>query len=464
MYIKDFTHGNVAKQLMVFAWPIFLSNLLQVVYNMVDMMVVGNVLGKEGVSAVSVGGDISNLLTFVAMGFSSAGQVIIAQYIGAKENEKIGRFVGTMCSFLMLCALCLSVVGLIFQPEMLEFMNTPKEAIEGAISYSTICMSGMVFIYGYNMVSAILRGMGDSKHPFLFIGLSTVMNLVLDIVFVAVLDYGAGGAALATVISQGVSFLACAIFLMRNSSKFQMNVTLKDFVRWDGDMLTKLLKLGIPMAIKTASIQVSKLFVNSWINSYGVAVSAFSGIANKVASVANLISMAMNSAGSTMVGQNIAAREYERVKEVMKQIAIITLVIAAALSVVMWLFPREIFGLFTSGADEDVLSLAKGFVPIAVLLFFGASMRAIMNALINGSGNYKTNFATAILDGIVLRIGLAVLFGLVLDMRHYGFWLGDALAGFTPFWIGLVFYFSGAWKKDKSVTEKSRKEKSDGRG
>ena len=462
--IKDFTTGNVARQLVVFAWPLFLSNLLQIFYNMVDMMVVGNVLGKEGVSAVSVGGDISNLLTFVAMGFSSAGQVIIAQYIGAKENEKIGRFVGTMCSFLMLCALCLSVVGLIFQPEMLELMNTPKEAIEGAISYSTICMSGMVFIYGYNMVSAILRGMGDSKHPFLFIGLSTVMNLVLDIVFVAVLDYGAGGAALATVISQGVSFLACAIFLMRNSSKFQMNVTLKDFVRWDGDMLTKLLKLGIPMAIKTASIQVSKLFVNSWINSYGVAVSAFSGIANKVASVANLISMAMNSAGSTMVGQNIAAREYERVKEVMKQIAIITLVIAAALSVVMWLFPREIFGLFTSGEDEDVLSLAKGFVPIAVLLFFGASMRAIMNALINGSGNYKTNFATAILDGIVLRIGLAVLFGLVLDMRHYGFWLGDALAGFTPFWIGLVFYFSGAWKKDKSVTEKSRKEKSDGRG
>ncbi len=451
--IKDFTQGNVTKQLAVFALPIFLSNLLQVVYNMVDMMVVGNTLGKAGLSAVSVGGDLSHLLTFVAMGFSNAGQVIIAQYIGRKEKAKIGRFIGTMSGFLLVCAIILSIVGLLCQNKLLSLMNTPDEAYAGARAYSAICMSGLVFIYGYNVVSAILRGMGDSRHPFIFIAIAAVLNLILDIVFVAHLNMGAGGAALATVIGQAVSFISCVVFLCLNSESYELKIKLKDFIKWNKEMLSSLLKLGVPMAIKTASIQVSKLFVNSWINSYGVAVSAFSGIANKIASVANLISMAMNTAGSTMVGQNIAAREYTRVKEILKQIAAITLVIALILSVAICIFPEEIFSVFTDEGDTDVLSLSQGYVPIALLIFFSAALRAVMNALINGSGNYKINFVTAILDGIVLRIGLAILFGLVFNMKHYGFWLGDALAGFTPFFIGLVFYYTGLWKKDNIKTK-----------
>ncbi len=445
--IKDFTTGNVAKQLVVFAWPLFLSNMLQVVYNMVDMVVVGQVLGKVGVSAVSVGGDITNLLTFVAMGFSSAGQVLIARYIGAGERGKIARFVGTMSGFLLVSAVVLSVLGLVFQQNLLGLMNTPQQALEGATSYSVISISGLIFVYGYNAVSSILRGMGDSKHPFIFISIAAVLNLILDVAFVAGFNMGAGGAALATIISQAVSFLSCVAFLAKNSEKFALNVKPKYFVRWDKEMVSALVKLGTPMAIKTASIQVSKLFVNSWINSYGVAVSAFAGIANKVASIANLISNAMNTAGSTMVGQNLAAGEFERVKKILKQLAFITLGIASILSVIIYLFPEKIFGIFTDENDADVLALARGFVPIAMLLFFGAAMRAIMNALLNGSGNYGVNFATAILDGIVMRIGLALIFGLALNMKHYGFWLGDALAGFTPFFIGLVFYVTGQWKK-----------------
>ncbi len=449
--IKDFTKGNIAKQLVVFAWPLFLSNLLQVVYNMVDMMVVGKVLGKVGISAVSVGGDVSHFLTFIAMGFGGAGQVLIAKYIGAGQREKIGRFVGTMSGFLLMCAVALSVLGLVFQNKLLTLMNTPDEAYSGAAAYSAICMAGLVFIYGYNVVSAILRGMGDSKHPFIFISIAAILNLVLDIVFVVFLGMGAAGAALATVISQGVSFVSCTVFLSKNAKQFELNIGIKDFFKWDLKMLSALLKLGIPMAIKSASIQVSKLFVNSFINSYGVAVSAFAGIANKIASVANLISMAMNNAGSTMVGQNLAAGEFERVKKIMKTIAAITLAVAALMSVLISLFPEQIFSIFTEKGDADVLAIAKGYVPIAILLFFGASARAIMNALINGSGNYGTNFATAILDGIVMRVGLALLFGVVLDMKHYGFWLGDALAGFTPFFIGVVFYLTGSWKKSRKV-------------
>jgi putative MATE family efflux protein len=415
---------------------------------MVDMIVVGNVLGKVGISAVSVGGDVSHLLTFIAMGFSNAGQVLIARYIGAGRRDKLGRFVGTMCGFLLLCAMVLSVIGIVFQDALLKVMNTPEEAYKGAAEYSVICMLGLVFIYGYNLSSAILRGMGDSKHPFVFISISAVLNLILDIVLVMRFNMGPAGAALATVISQAVSCISCALFLSKNKKQFELNIKAKDFVKWDGEMLSDLVKLGTPMAIKTASIQVSKLFVNSWINSYGVAVSAFAGIANKVSNISNLVSAAMNTGGSTMVGQNLAAGEFNRVKSILKNLAAITLSVATVFSAVVVLFPQQVFGIFTS--DTSVLEIADKYVPIAVLLFFGSAFRAIMNALLNGSGNYKINFVTAILDGVVMRIGLAVLFGLAMNMKHYGFWLGDAIAGFTPFLIGVVYYATGKWRKVES--------------
>lgn len=455
--IVDFTSGNISKQLIIFAMPLFLSNMLQVVYNMVDMIVVGNVLGPVGLSAVSVGGDVTNFMTFFAMGFANAGQVIISQYIGANDRKKIGRFVTTMSSFLITCAIVISIACILFRTTILNCMNAPAESFEQALGYSTVCMAGLVFIYGYNIVSAVLRGMGDSKHPFIFISMAAIMNLVLDIVFVAFCDMGAAGAALATVISQAASFIACVIFLVKHREEFELTVSIKDFFRWDTKMLGDLVKLGTPMAIKNASVQMSKLFVNSYINSYGVWVSAFAGIANKVNSIANLVSNALNTAGSSMIGQNIAAKKYERVTKILKNLFAITFTVATAISIVLCLYPTQIFSIFTR--EDAVLNISYEYLPIAVLLFFSSAARAGMNALINGSGNYKINFATAILDGIVMRIGLSVLFGLVLDMKHLGFWLGDALAGFTPFVIGLVFYFSGAWKMGRSGAGKKSQEK-----
>lgn len=445
--IVDFTSGNISKQLVIFAMPLFLSNMLQVVYNMVDMIVVGNVLGPVGLSAVAIGGDVTNFMTFLAMGFSSAGQVIISQYIGANERDKIGRFVCTMFGFLITCALVISCACITLREPILHLMNAPEEAFAQALGYSTVTMTGLIFIYGYNVVSAILRGMGDSKHPFIFISLAAIMNLVLDIVLVAFCNMGAAGAALATIISQGVSFILCAIFLIKHREEFEMYVTFRDMFRWDFGMLSDLVKLGAPMAIKSASVQFSKLFVNSWINSYGVAVSAFAGIANKFNSIANLISNALNTAGSSMVGQNIAAKKFERVTKILLNLFAITFSVAGIISVVLWIFPTEIFSIFTR--EMEVLNIAYEYLPIATLIFFGSAARSGMNALINGSGNYACNFATAILDGIVMRIGLAILFGLVMDMKYLGFWLGDAVAGFTPFAIGLVFYFSGAWKRGR---------------
>jgi putative MATE family efflux protein len=287
--------------------------------------------------------------------------------------------------------------------------------------------------------------MGDSMRPFIFISAASVMNIALDLLFVMGLGLGSAGAAAATVLSQCASFAACAFYIARNRDRYSLDLTARTLLRIEPELLSRLIKLGFPMAIKQASVLLSKLFVNSWINSYGVAVSAFAGIANKMSSSTNVLSNAFNTAGASMVGQNIGARRYERVKQVMLAVFRCTVSAAAVISVLIVLFPDQIYGFFT--VDPQVLAIGRRYVPIAVLMFFGSAARSGMNALVNGSGNYKANFIMAVLDGIVMRIGLTLLFGLALGMRHYGFWLGDALAGYTPFVIGLIFYFSGAWRK-----------------
>ena len=443
--IADFTTGNVNRQLITFAMPMFLSHLLQIVYNMADMIIVGQTLGKVGLSAISVGGDIMNCMTFIAMGFSNAGQVLIAQYIGAKQHAKLSRFVATMGTTLLCFALGISGLGLLFRKEIMELMHTPPEAFAEAIAYAGISMAGIVFVYGYNAVSAILRGMGDAKHPFWFISLAAILNIVLDIIFVIQLGAGAKGAALATILSQGLSFLLCVVFLYKNRERYHLHLDISLFFHPEKAMLLSLLKLGVPMAIKNAAVQFSKMFVNSWINSFGVAVSAFAGIANKINMSVNMVSNSFNTAGASMVGQNIGAEKYDRVRQIVFAVYRIMFAISCIASVVIYFFPERVYGIFTD--DPSVLQVGYEYIPIAILAFLSCAGRSGSNALINGSGNSRVNFVTAIFDGIVLRLGLSILFGLVLDMKYMGFWLGDALANFTPLWIGMLFYHSGAWKK-----------------
>ena len=443
--IADFTTGNVNRQLIAFAMPMFLSHLLQIIYNMADMIIVGQTLGKVGLSAISVGGDIMNCMTFIAMGFSSAGQVLIAQYIGAKQHDRLSRFVATMGTTLFVFAVCVSTVGLVFRKEIMEIMHTPPEAFEEALAYAGVSMVGIVFIYGYNAVSAILRGMGDAKHPFYFISFAAVLNILLDLLFVVKMGTGAKGAALATIISQGVSFLLCAAFMMKNRQRYHLHIPAALFFHPQKEMPVSLLKLGVPMAIKNAAVQFSKMFVNSWVNSFGVAVSAFAGIANKINMSVNLVSNSFNTAGASMVGQNIGAEKYDRVRQIMFAVYRIMLCVAVVASVIIYFFPAQVYGIFTD--DPSVIAIGYEYIPIAILAFFSCAGRSGSNALINGSGNSRVNFITAIVDGIVLRLGLSVLFGIVLDMKYLGFWMGDALANFTPLWIGMLFYHSGAWKK-----------------
>ena len=261
-FIKNYTSGPVLRSLITFAIPLFLSNLLQAVYNLVDMVVVGQVVGAPGLSGISVGGDVLALLTFLSMGFSDASQVIISMYIGSGLRDKLSRFIGTMSTFLILCAIGMATICLLLREQILSIMNTPPESWDQAMAYGTTCMFGLVFIYGYNIVSSIMRGLGDSKRPFLFIAIAAVLNVILDLIFVVGFRWEAFGAALATVIAQAVSFLIALFYLCRHRERFGFDFTPRNFII-DPKELIILVKLGIPMAIRQASVLISKFFIIS---------------------------------------------------------------------------------------------------------------------------------------------------------------------------------------------------------
>ena len=442
--VTDLTGGNVVRLLLKFALPLFASNALQAVYNIVDMVVVGQFIGGAGMSAGSIGGEVLHLLTFVAMGFSSAGQVIVAQNVGAGEMERVRRTIGTMFTFLLSISLMISIGCYCIRDWMLDWLNTPVESYAFTMDYTVTCIVGLVFIYGYNIVSAILRGMGDSRRPFMFVAIAAVTNIVLDLLFVAVFGMEVFGAALATVISQGLSFVIALVYLYRHKESFGFDFKLKSFAI-DRSALSRLLALGIPMAIQSAAINISKIILTSWINLYGVVYSAQSGIYNKVNTMIAIVSNSFTTAGSSMVGQNLGAKKYERVPVIMRTVILCTGSLSVVLSVVLIFAYEPIFALFTS--DTAVLATASVLVAPAVLNFFGSATRSMSFSLINGSGNTKLNFAVAIIDGMISRIGIAALLGFGIGMGCQGFWYGDALAGFMPMVIGMCYYVSGRWKK-----------------
>jgi len=442
--INDLTEGKVGKRLIKFAIPFILANLLQTCYNLVDMIVVGQYCGQAGLSAVSVGGDLLNLFVFSAMGLCSAGQVIISQYVGKKEYGKLNNTIGTFSTFMIALAIVFTVLGLIFKETFLELMHVPDEAFKQAYEYTVVSYVGLVFVFGYNVVSSVLRGMGNSKAPLVFVGIATVVNLILDYILVRYFNAGAAGAAAATVFGQGIAFICAVVYLYKRRDEFGFDFKLKSFIP-DKEILKTLLRLGIPMALQTCAINLSNLFVNSFINGYGLVASAVTGVGNKINNIATIVTHAVSAAGSSMIGQNYAAGKKQRVVKIVGTVALYGLSFALILSLIMIFFPEQVFAIFDS--SYETVSMASTYSIIAVLSFFGFASRAPFLALINGQGNATLGFAIGVADSIVARICISLLLGIVFDMGVMGFWLGAVLAGYTYTIVGGIYFFSGKWKK-----------------
>ena len=446
--IRDLTTGSVPGTLLRFSLPLFMSGLLQMVYNMVDMIVVGRFVGTRGLSAVSIGGEVLQLITFVAMGFSNAGQILISRYVGEDRRDKVGEMVGTLFTLLMSLAVIIMIVFLFGYKGVINWLNTPEDIWEYTRQYSVTCVYGIVFIYGYNLVSAILRGMGDSKHPFQFIAIASVINVILDVLFVGPLGMGPLGAALATVIGQAVSFLFALRLLYREREQIGFDFKPRHF-RIYPSVARPLITLGIPMVIQSAAVTFSMLFVNSYVNTYGTVAVAVTGVARKLEGMIGVVSQAISSAGGAMVAQALGAGKTERVPKIVFNALWIVAIPSSVFAVITLFRPEWLFGLFSS--DPEVLAMAIVYIPVALIQYLGATLRPANFALINGSGNSTLNLMVALLDGILCRIGLALLLGVTFSMGIMGFWLGNAFAGLVPFLIGGTYLVSGLWRKRASV-------------
>lgn len=447
---KDLTRGSIPRQLLLFTLPFMASNALQVLYSTIDMIVVGHYVGTPGLSAVSQSSQILNFATMICFGFSNAGQVLIAQALGAGKKKEMNRIIGTMFSLLMILALVLSGVILGLRYWIMDIMNMPAESVDYAMDYLIICGAGLIFTAGYNMVSAVLRGMGDSKRPFLFIGIASAVNLVLDLLFTGLFKWEVAGAAWATIIGQAVSFIFSVFYLMRRKEEFGFDFKKESFAI-DGHYTKMIAALGAPMAIQSGCINLSMLYVNSLINSIDVVASATFGVGGRIDDIINKISQGIQFATMPMISQNIAAGRKDRAVKTVYWSWIYSGILTAICIAAYLIFGKELFMLFS---DDPLVHAQSGDFIRAILWMFPAL--AIMRgsgAFIQGIGNAKLSMVLALLDGVVLRIGLSWLFGIALGWGFFGFVLGYGLAAYGCAIPGMLYFLSGAWKKRRTLAD-----------
>ena len=448
--IKDFTKGPLFWDMIKFSLPFMLSNALQVCYSMTDMFVVGRYVGSHGLAAISIASLATMFPTMIALGMTTGGQVYISQLIGAGKKDRLNSAIGTLFSMILLTALLITLLGCVLAKNFLNLLSTPEEAFQEAYNYFFICSAGMLFIFGYNMISAVLRGMGDAKHPFWFIVIASIINVILDIFFIAVLKWGSGGAGLATVLSQAISFIISLIFLYRRRMDFGFDFKLRSW-KMDRQIAKVLLQLGIPFTCRFAAINISMLYVNALINSLGVSASAAFGISTRMDDLANKISQGVMMAVSTISGQNYAAGEFQRVRKSVYYAWWMCGAFFLLFGLILYFFPREMYGIFTE--DHAVLDLAPILIPLFLCHYPALAIMKGTNGFMQGIGNAKLGFIIAILDGLVFRVGLSWFFGIYLGWALKGFVAGYALATWATAIPTLVYFYFAPWHLRENVTK-----------
>lgn len=441
--INDLTQGSVTKQLIRFTLPLLLANIFQVGYNLVDMFFVGRYAGTGDLSAVSIAGNITMLMFFCFMGIAVGGQIYVAQTVGSGRLEELDRIVGNSLTLCVLTSFLLMVAIPLARP-ILILINTPEDILPVTINYLVICTAGNVTVALYNGLCGILRGMGDSTHPTIFVAVSTGVNIVLDYLFVARFHWGAAGAAAATVIGQTTACVFAFVYLFLKRESFGFRFRLSGFALQSRHVKV-ILRIGAPIAVKNVCISLSVVVVNAQINSLGVIAVAVTGICAKLQSLMQVVTQAMMDGTSSMVGQNIGAGKNDRVNRIVWCATGIGMVFALVLGALFVLFPHQIFRIFSN--DEAVIALAPAFMVVCAVNLIGGALMSPAMGLINGVGDTMYNLAVAIADGVVGRLALSLLLGYTCGMGAFGFFLGNCLASFISVLGGGVYFLLGMWKK-----------------
>lgn len=442
---RDLTLGSVPKQLIRFAIPLFLANLFQSFYNIVDMVVVGRFIGSEGLAAVSSAVMISFIITSLCMGITMGGSVLVAHYAGAHETRKIQNTIGNLLFLSIVTAVVITLIGLALSESVLSFMRLPKAAFSYAVGYVRIICLGTIFTFGYNSVCSILRGLGDSRSPLIFVAVATIANIVLDVLFVGPLGWGVKGAALATIISQGISVLIALHHLKRHDvfSHFSVN----DFIL-NRSLCGMILKIGFPAALQMVVVNLSYLLVTRMLNGYGVVIAAAAGIGLKINTFTAMPCWAVGQAVTTMAGQNMGAGRMERVKETTKTGLLISIIISCVLVVSVQLFASAIVSSFDT--NKEVIREGVRYLRICCSVnFIAYASMYIFDSLATGVGDSLFAMINALLHSVVMRLSLSYLLGHVFGLGFIGIYWGEMLSPLLSFFVGTAYFLSGVWKRRK---------------
>ena len=358
---KNLTTGSVLKTIIYFALPYLLSYFLQTLYGMADLYITGQFNGVDSITAVSNGSQVMHMLTVIIVGLAMGTTVIIGKAIGGNKLDNAGRAIGNTITLFMGIAIVMTIVFLIAAKPIVLLIGVPQEAVAGTVRYLIICFIGIPFITAYNIISSIFRGLGDSKSPMYFIGISCVTNITLDYVFIGLCDLGPSGAALGTVLSQ--TFSVIVAFISIRKRKTGIKLVKEDFIP-DRKVLGEILKVGIPVAVQDGCIQVAFIIITVIANHRGLDDAAAVGIVEKMISAIFIIPSSMLATVSALSAQNIGAGKYDRAAKTLKYATMITSVYGVFMAVIMQVLAAPLLALFTKDAAVVVLGTQymKGYI------------------------------------------------------------------------------------------------------
>ncbi len=443
----DLTEGDVNRHIVRFASPLLLSNVFQALYNAVDMLFVGKYMGTEGISAVSISGTVINILLMTIAGMSVGVSVVIGAHSGKGDQAGVKKAAGTAISLYAICALAISLLGLLLSPVILRLVSTPEEAFPHAVGYLRIMFTGVVFTMGYNLICAFQRGLGDSRSSLLFVLIATILNAGLDYLFLGAFHWGAEGAAFATVISQAASFFMGVLYFKARRHVISFAPKAWGF---DRACIREFMRIGLPSALQQLQLTISHLMLNGLVNTYGLAISAAYGIGVKIDSFAILPSNAINDAVAAFASQNLGAGKEERAVSGINAARRLSIPLNMGLLLIIAAFAPKITGIFNG--DPMVIEASTTYLRTVCIMYVLYAMVHPAVGFVKGSGNAMFTLRNGLLAQYLVRIPVAFLLakGLGLGLT------GVALAWISAPVFSLCTYThyirNGKWKARKLVS------------
>ncbi len=401
---RNLTSGSVFGTIVSFSLPYLLSYFLQTLYGMADLFIIGQYNGVEATTAVSVGSQIMHMVTVMIVGLAMGTTVMIGQSVGAKKNESASRSIGNTVILFLCVSVAMAVILTLIVHPIVRVMSVPEEAVEGCVSYLTICFIGIPFITAYNVISAIFRGLGDSRTPMYFIAIACAANIALDYVFIGGMHMGPSGAAFATVIAQSISVLIALIVIIRKTTDIRLGKG--DFrPRWE--TMSGLLRIGVPIALQDGLIQVAFLVITVIANQRGLNDAAAVGIVEKIITFLFLVPSTMLSTVSAVSAQNIGAGKYDRARQTLRYAILIAVCWGVLVTVVMEFSANWFVGLFTN--EPEVILLGGQYMRGYIFDCIFAGIHFSFSGYFSGIGRSGLSFIHNVIAVFCVRIPLAYL-------------------------------------------------------